>query len=65
MSLIGLVIVLIVIGVLLWLLETYIPMNPTIKRIIDAVVIIVVVLWLLQVFGVLNAATAVQVQPIR
>ena len=65
MSLISIVVVLIVIGVLLWLVETYIPMNPTIKRIIEALVIIVVVLWLLQVFGVLSTAQSVKIQPIR
>ncbi len=65
MSLITIVIVLIVVGLLLWLVETYIPMNPTIKRIIDALVIIVVVLWLLQVFGVLGAAQSVKIVPLR
>lgn len=65
MSLIGIVIVLIVVGVLLWLVETYIPMNPTIKRILEAIVIIVVVLWLLQVFGVLSTVSSVKVQPIK
>ena len=65
MSLITIVIALIVVGVLLWLMETYVPMNVTIKRIIEAIVIIVVVLWLLQVFGILNAANQVRVEPIR
>lgn len=50
MGLIGLLIVLIVIGVLLWLVETQIPMAPPIKTIIRVVVILVVVLWLLQLF---------------
>ncbi len=47
MELIQLVVVLIVIGVLLWLVNTYIPMDARIKQIINAVVIIAVVLWLL------------------
>jgi hypothetical protein len=55
MTILGLVITLIVIGILLWLVETYIPMDPTIKRILYAVVIICVVLWLLTVFGVLSS----------
>lgn len=50
MDLIQLVIVLIVIGVLLWLVNTYIPMEPTIKRIINIVVIVFVVLWILSLF---------------
>ena len=55
MSLINLLIVLIVIGVLLWLVNNYIPMDRKIKNILNVVVIIAVVLWLLQVFGVLGS----------
>lgn len=55
MPLINLVIVLIVVGVLLWLVNTYIPMDRKIKSILNAVVVIVVVIWLLQVFGVLGS----------
>ena len=55
MSLINLVIVLIVVGVLLWLVNNYIPMDGKIKNILNAVVVIVVVIWLLQVFGVLES----------
>lgn len=50
MSLIHLCIILIVIGVLLWLVNTYIPMDGQIKNIMNAVVIIAVVLWLLSLF---------------
>jgi len=46
-ELIQLVVILIVIGVLLWLVNTYIPMDARIKQIINAVVIIAVILWLL------------------
>ncbi|MDE3208551.1 MAG: hypothetical protein KGL58_06890 [Pseudomonadota bacterium] len=53
MPLIQLVVTLIVVGVLLWLVNTYIPMQSTIKKIINAVVIIVVLLWLLRAFGLL------------
>jgi len=65
MSLLGLVVTLIVVGVLLWLVNTYIPMDPKIKNIINIVVIIVVVLWLLQVFGLLDAARGINVKPLR
>jgi hypothetical protein len=54
MSLITIVISLIVVGVLLWLVNTYIPMDGKIKKIINIVVVVVVVLWLLNVFGVLD-----------
>lgn len=50
MDLIHLVLILIVVGVLLWLANTYIPMDANIKKIINAVVIIAVVLWLINVF---------------
>lgn len=57
MPLINVAIVLIVVGVLLWLVNAYIPMQRTIKNILNAVVIIVVVIWLLQAFGVLDGMT--------
>lgn len=50
MGLIDLVLVLIVIGVLLWLVNAYIPMEARMKQIINAVVIIAVVLWLISLF---------------
>ena len=61
MSLISLIIILIVIGVLLWLINTYIPMDGKIKSILNAVVVIVVILWLLQAFGVLGSLGGVRV----
>lgn len=50
MSLINLVLVLIIIGVLLWLVNSYFPMDGKIKQIINAVVVVAVVLWLIQIF---------------
>ncbi|RCX32731.1 Thivi_2564 family membrane protein [Thioalbus denitrificans] len=61
MSLISLVIVLIVVGVLLWLVNAYIPMDRKIKNILNIVVLIVVVLWLLQVFGVLGSLDSIRI----
>jgi len=52
--LIQLIIVLVIVGVLLWLVNNYIPMDANIKKILNIVVIIVVILWLLRVFGVLT-----------
>ena len=54
MSLINLLIILVVIGVILWLINTYIPMQATIKKILNAVVVIAVIIWLLKVFGVIG-----------
>lgn len=55
MSLLNLLIVLIVVGVLLWLVNTYIPMDRKIKNILNVVVVIAVVIWLLQAFGLLDS----------
>jgi hypothetical protein len=62
MSLIGLVITLVVVGVLLWLLNNYVPMDGKIKRIINVVVVIVVVIWLLQVFGLLGSLQNIRIR---
>jgi cation transporter-like permease len=61
MPLLQLVMVLVVIGVLLWLVNTFIPMQGTIKRILNAVVVIGVVLWLLSVFGFLSSLSGLRV----
>ena len=61
MSLITLVVVLIVVGVLLWLVNAYIPMDRKIKYILNVVVIIAVVIWLLQVFGVLGSLDSIHI----
>jgi hypothetical protein len=61
MSLITIVIVLIVVGVLLYLVNNYIPMDGTIKRILNVVVIIVLVIWLLKAFGLFDSVSALKV----
>jgi hypothetical protein len=61
MSLITIVLVLIVVGVIMWLINAYIPMQGTIKSILNAVVVIVLVIWLLQAFGVLGELNRVRI----
>jgi membrane-bound ClpP family serine protease len=61
MPLVTVVITLIVVGVLLWLVNRFIPMQGTIKGILNAVVVIVVIIWLMNVFGVLHYATQFRV----
>ena len=61
MPLINIVIVLIVVGVLLWLINRFIPMQGTIKSILNAVVVIAVVLWLLNVFGLFQSFSNIHV----
>jgi hypothetical protein len=62
MSLIGLIITLVVVGVLLWLLNNYVPMDGKIKSIINVVVVIVVIIWLLQVFGLLGSLQNIRIR---
>jgi hypothetical protein len=57
MPLIQVCVVLIVVGVLLWLVNRFVPMAGSIKSILNAVVVIVVVVWLLNVFGLLHSLT--------
>lgn len=61
MPLVQVILILIVVGVLLWLVNTYIPMAGPIKSILNAVVVIVVVLWLLNVFGLLENVSRIRV----
>jgi len=61
MPLIQLVIVLVVVGVVLWVINSYIPMQSTIKKILNVVVIIVVILWLLSVFGLIGNLSTIRI----
>jgi hypothetical protein len=61
MPLIQLVGVLIVVGILLWLVNNYIPMQGSIKSILNGVVVIAVVLWLLNVFGLFSSLSKIHV----
>jgi len=65
MSLISLIITLIVVGVLLWLINTYIPMDGKIKKILNVVVVICVVVWLLSVFGILGHTGNIRVPQVQ
>jgi hypothetical protein len=59
MPLIQLLEVLVVVGVLLWVVNRFIPMQASIKSILNAVVVIAVVLWLLNVFGVFHSLSRI------
>jgi hypothetical protein len=61
MPLLTVLLALIVVGVLLWLVNTYIPMAGSIKSILNAVVVIVVVVWLLNAFGVLSVIQTIRI----
>ena len=61
MPLIQLIIVLVVVGVILWLVNSYIPMQATMKKILNVVVIIAVVIWLLNAFGVIGSISGIHI----
>lgn len=61
MSLLTILLVIIVVGVLLWLVNAYIPMQSTVKSILNAVVIILLVLWLLSAFGIIDVFSGTQI----
>ena len=61
MTLVQIAVVLIVIGVLMWLINTYIPMMGAIKSLLNLVVVVVVVIWLLQIFGIIGPIPGVRI----
>jgi hypothetical protein len=61
MPLISLIVVLVVVGVILWVINNYIPMDRKIKSILNIVVVIIVILWLLSVFGVIGSLSGLRV----
>jgi hypothetical protein len=61
MPLIQLVLVLIAVGVILWVINSYIPMQATIKKILNVVVVIAVILWLLSVFGLIGSLSTIRI----
>ena len=54
MALLPVIFIIVLVGVLLWALNSFIPMDGKIRNILNAVVVIVLILWLLQTFGVLG-----------
>ncbi len=61
MPLLTILLVLVVVGVLLWLVNTYIPMDRKIKNILNVVVVIAVIIWLLKAFGLLDSLKNVNI----
>jgi hypothetical protein len=54
MTILNLLVILVVVGVLLWLVNTYVPMAKPIKTIVNVVVVLVVIVWLLESFGLIG-----------
>ena len=65
MSILTIILVIIAVGVLLWLINRFIPMHRTVKSILNAVVIILLVVWLLDVFGLIDILRQTNVEDLR
>jgi hypothetical protein len=65
MTLMNIAVVLVVVGVALWLIDTYIPMAGGMKSLLNLVAFVVVVVWLLQGFGVIGAIPGVHIPALR
>lgn len=61
MPILTIILVLVVVGVLLWLVNTYIPMDGKIKSILNIVVVVLVIIWLLKVFGLFSSIKGLHV----
>ncbi len=65
MTLVSIVVVLVVVGLMMWLINTYIPMAAAIKSMLNVVVFIVVAIWLLQGFGLIGNIPGVHIPALR
>jgi hypothetical protein len=61
MSLLSIIVTIVIVGVLLWVVNSFIPMDGKIRKILNVVVVILLILWLLQAFGVLGSLGNVRV----
>ena len=62
MPLLNIIIVLVVVGVLLWAINTYIPMAKPVKTILNVVVVAVLCIWLLQTFGIIGSINGIRIR---
>lgn len=65
MPLVSLIVLIVVVGVVLWLVETFIPMDAKVKLLLQVVVVIVLLLYVLAAFGILPALNSVTVPRVR
>lgn len=65
MSLVNIVVILVVVGLVMWLINTYIPMAGAIKSLLNIVVFVVVLVWVLQTFGLIGAIPGLKMPPLR
>ncbi|MBN1547493.1 MAG: hypothetical protein JW902_12625 [Syntrophaceae bacterium] len=61
MPVINVFVTMVIAGVVLWLINTYIPMDGKIKKILNGVVVVVMILWLLSVFGIFGSMSNIRI----
>lgn len=54
MSILSILLVIVIVGVILWLINSYVPMDAKIKTILNVVIVLILIIWLLKAFGVLG-----------
>ena len=65
MTLVNIVVILVVVGLVMWLINTYIPMAGAIKSLLNIVVFVVLLIWILQIFGLIGAIPGLKIPPLR
>jgi len=65
MTLVGIVVVLVVVGLIMWLINTYIPMAGAIKSLLNIVVFVVVLIWVLQTFGLIGPINGLHIPKLK
>lgn len=62
MSLVTLIVVLVIVGFVLWAIQTFIPMDPKVKLLLQVVVVIILLLWVLQALGLFTAGPVIRLR---
>ena len=65
MTLLNIVVILVIVGLVMWLINTYIPMAAAIKSLLNIVVFIVMLVWVLQAFGLIGNIPGLQIPPLK
>jgi hypothetical protein len=64
-TLVNIVVILVVVGLVMWLINTYIPMAGAIKSLLNVVVFVVVLIWILQTFGIVGAIPGLKMPALK
>jgi hypothetical protein len=65
MSLLSIIVALVVVGIVLYCINRFVPMQHTVKTLLNVVVILVLVVWILNAFGIISMLDRVEVLPRR